>query len=102
MLCDGLTASTSTVLNYYVDVNGEEAVLYVTRNAPMMKMLFDGDNFAGTKFTCPNKGACNGMDDDTKAKIKDFLKSKGLKSFKDKEEFTLDMLQEAADILGVG
>ena len=61
MLCDGVTASTSTVLNYYVDVNGEEAVLYVTRNAPMMKMLFDGDNFAGTKFTCPNKGACNGM-----------------------------------------
>ena len=48
------------------------------------------------------KSACNGMDDDTKAKIKDFLKSKGLKSFKDKEEFTLDMLQEAADILGVG
>jgi len=59
--CENVTPITSSTLNYYVDSNGEEAVLYVTRNAWPVKMAFDGDNFTGTAFTLPNKGACNGM-----------------------------------------
>ena len=58
--CDGLTASTSTVINYYQDVNGDEALLYVTRNAKPVKLMADGDNFAGTAFTLPGKGNTNG------------------------------------------
>jgi len=60
MNCDGVSATTSTVLNYYVDANGEDAVLYVTRNAPLKKMTFDGDNFAAANISLPGKGACNG------------------------------------------
>ena len=58
--CDGVTASNTTVLNYYTDLNGEPAVLYITRNAAPVKMTFDGSNFVGTSFSLPNKGACNG------------------------------------------
>ena len=59
--CDGLTPSTSTVINYYQDVNGEDALLYVTRNAKPMKLMADGDNFAGTSITLPGKGNTNGV-----------------------------------------
>ena len=58
--CDGVSASNTTVLNYYNDLGGEPAVLYVTRNATPVKMAFDGDNFTGTTFSLPGKGACNG------------------------------------------
>ena len=58
--CDGVTASNTTVLNYYTDLNGEPAVLYVTRNASPVKMTLDGDNFIGTPVALPGKGACNG------------------------------------------
>ena len=58
--CDGLTPSTSTVINYYTDLAGEEALLYVTRNAALAKLAFEGDDLAATTFTLPNKGACNG------------------------------------------
>ena len=58
--CDGVTASNTTVLNYYNDLRGEPAVLYITRNAAPVKMTFDGDDFIGTSFSLPNKGACNG------------------------------------------
>ena len=58
--CDGLVPSTSTVINYYKDLAGEDGLLYVTRNAAPTKLFADGDNFIGTTFTLPNKGACNG------------------------------------------
>ena len=57
--CDGLTPSTSTVINYYKDLAGEDALLYVTRNAAPAKITMDGEMVA-TAFTLPNKGACNG------------------------------------------
>jgi hypothetical protein len=47
------------------------------------------------------KDAALSMDGDTKAKIIAFLKNNGLKNFKDKDAFTLEMLEEAAKILGV-
>ena len=58
--CDGVTTSNTAVLNYYNDLNGEPAVLYITRNATPVKMTFDGDDFIGAPFSLPNKGACNG------------------------------------------
>lgn len=47
------------------------------------------------------KNAALNMDSDTKTKIKEFLAANGLKNFKDKDAFTVDMLEEAAEILGV-
>ena len=47
------------------------------------------------------KEAALNMDSDTKVKIKEFLKSNGLSNFKDKDAFTIEMLEEAAEILGV-
>ena len=58
--CDGLSPTTSTVINYYTDLAGEDALLYVTRNAALAKLAFEGDDLAATTFTLPNKGACNG------------------------------------------
>ena len=52
-------STTSTVINYYVDANGDEALLYVTRNAPMVKIPMD-DLTGGTKFTMPFRGPSNG------------------------------------------
>ncbi len=59
--CDGLSPTTNTVVNYYKDLNGEDAMLYVTRNAAPVKMQFDGSELVGTSFVLPNKGACNGV-----------------------------------------
>ena len=60
--CDGTgaTVSNQTPLYYYADLAGDDAVLYVTRNAQLKKLTFDGDNFVGTTVTLPGKGACNG------------------------------------------
>ena len=59
--CDGLTPTSSTVINYYKDINGEDALLYVTRNAQPLKLMADGDNFVATTVVVPEKGNCNGM-----------------------------------------
>ena len=59
--CDGVTASTGTVVNAYTDAAGNEAVLFVNRSSSsVVKMMPDGDNFAGTSIFLPNKGNCNG------------------------------------------
>ena len=59
--CDGVTPTSSTVVNYYKDLSGEEALLYVTRNANPMKLTADGENLEGSAIVLPGKGACNGM-----------------------------------------
>ena len=60
--CDGLSPTSSTVINYYTDVNGEDALLYVTRNAQPLKLMSDGgDGLEATTIAVPAKGACNGM-----------------------------------------
>ena len=58
--CEGVSSTTSTVINYYVDLDGEESLLYVTRNAALQKLAADGDNFVAEALTLPGKGACNG------------------------------------------
>ena len=58
--CDGLSPTSSTVINYYTDLAGEEALLYVTRNAALVKIGFDGEELVPATLTLPGKGACNG------------------------------------------
>ena len=58
--CEGVSSTTSTVINYYIDLDGEESLLYVTRNAALQKLAADGDNFVAEAITLPGKGACNG------------------------------------------
>ena len=63
-----VNGQTSTVINYYTDLNGEEALLYAYRSGYPFKLTFDGDNFAKTTLDLPNvdpdvlkKGHCNGV-----------------------------------------
>ena len=55
-----VTGQTSTVINYYKDLNGEDALLYAYRSGAPSKLLADGENFTKTAISLPNKGACNG------------------------------------------
>lgn len=64
-ICEGISDAqrdNMTVMNYYTDVNGDPAVLYVYRSMSnyVKKMTYDGDNFTGTNIALPGKGACNG------------------------------------------
>jgi uncharacterized lipoprotein YddW (UPF0748 family) len=58
--CDGVGANSGTVLNYYTDLNGDDAILYVHRSNSPKKLSFNGDNFTATEFSLPNKGNNNG------------------------------------------
>ena len=58
--CDGLSPTTSTVINYYTDLAGEDALLYVTRNATPLKLAADGDGFTATPIVLPGKAPSNG------------------------------------------
>ena len=56
---DMVSATTSTVINYYTDVNGEGALLYVTRNAQIVKIPYD-EMTAGTIIQLPGRAPSNG------------------------------------------
>mgnify|MGYP002857697895 CR=1 FL=1 len=58
--CDGVDANSGTVLNYYTDLSGDDAILYITRNSAPKKLAYEGDNFTMTEFSLPNKSATNG------------------------------------------
>ena len=58
--CDGVGANSGTVLNYYTDLDGNDALLYVNRSNSLKKLAFDGDGFTATVISLPNKGNCNG------------------------------------------
>ena len=58
--CDGVGPNSGTVLNYYTDLNGDDAILYINRSSSPKKLAFDGDNFTATEFSLPNKGNNNG------------------------------------------
>ena len=58
--CDGVAPNGGTVLNYYTDLNGNDAVLYVNRSNSLKKLAFTGDDFTATDISLPNKGNCNG------------------------------------------
>ncbi len=54
--CSNVTTSTTTPIYPYVDLNGNDALLYYTRTHNPVKLLPDGDNYAGTVFGLPFKG----------------------------------------------
>ena len=58
---DDWTVNSGSLVNYYKDINGDDALLCVTRNAAPVKALFDNDNLDGTAISLPNKGATNGV-----------------------------------------
>ena len=58
--CDGVAPNSGTVLNYYTDLNGNDAVLYVNRSNSLKKLAFTGDDFTATDISLPSKGNCNG------------------------------------------
>ena len=58
--CDGVAATTGTLLNAYTDLNGEDAILYVNRSSTVKKLMPNGDNFDAVTIDLPNKGNCNG------------------------------------------
>ena len=59
--CNGVSATSGTMLNAYTDANGDDAVLHVNRSSgTITKMMPDGDNFIGTAVSLPGKGNCNG------------------------------------------
>ena len=58
--CDGVSPNSGTVLNYYTDLDGNDAILYVNRSNALKKLAFDGDNFTAATVNLPDKGNCNG------------------------------------------
>ncbi len=63
--CTGLTATnTSTVINYYKDLAGKDALIFAYRSGAPGKITDDPEsegNFIRYGITLPNKGACNGV-----------------------------------------
>lgn len=66
--CDGLVnPQSSTVINYYIDLQGEEALIYAYRSGNPAKLVADGDNYTFTSIVLPNldevnkKGHANGI-----------------------------------------
>ena len=66
--CDGLVnPQSSTVINYYVDKDGNDALVYAYRSGNPAKLVADGDNFSFTSIVLPNlddvnkKGHANGV-----------------------------------------
>lgn len=51
-----VTGQTSTVINYYTDLNGEDALIYAYRSGYPFKLTFEGDNFAKTSLDLPAAG----------------------------------------------
>lgn len=56
-----VTGQTSTVINYYKDLNGEDAMVYAYRSGNPSKLMFDGDNLTATPIVLPGKGHSNGI-----------------------------------------
>ena len=62
MVGEGVTPTSSTVINYYTDINGDEALLYVTRNDHPRKLAYVDDQYTSTLITLPpGKSNTNGM-----------------------------------------
>ena len=59
--CDGLVGQTSTVINYFKDLNDEDAMIFAYRSGNPSKLMFDGDNLTATPIVLPGKGHCNGI-----------------------------------------
>ena len=54
--CTKVTASTTSPIYYYKDLNGDDALLYYTRTTNPVKLMPDGDGFEGTALSLPFRG----------------------------------------------
>ena len=59
---DGVTPTSSTVINPYTDINGDDVLLYVTRNDHPRKLSYNDDTYTSSLVTLPTgKSNTNGM-----------------------------------------
>ena len=59
---DGLVGINTTVINYYKDLNGEDALAYAYRSGAPSKLTFDDQgNIIRKALTLPDKGNSNGL-----------------------------------------
>lgn len=59
--CGNVTCSTTTPIYYYADLEGNDVLLYNTRNANPVKLYPDGDNYSYNVFMLPSRGTTMGM-----------------------------------------
>jgi hypothetical protein len=59
--CGNVTTSTTTPIYYYTDLEGNDVLLYNTRNANPVKLYADGDNYSPSVFMLPSRGTAMGM-----------------------------------------
>ncbi len=58
---DGFTGQSSTVINYYKDLNDEDAMVFAYRSGNPTKLTWDGEELVSTPIVLPGKGHCNGI-----------------------------------------
>ena len=61
MAGDGIMTISSVVINPYTDVNGEDALLYWSRNDQPRKLLYADDQFTASVVNLENHSNTNGM-----------------------------------------
>jgi len=59
--CGNVTCSTTTPIYYYTDLEGNDVLLYNTRNANPVKLYPEGDNYSYNVFMLPSRGTAMGM-----------------------------------------
>ena len=57
----GTTSQSSLVINYFKDLNGDDALMYAYRSGAPSKLLPDGEDFTKTPIVLPGKGFSNGI-----------------------------------------
>lgn len=58
---DGLIGINTSVVYYYKDLAGEDALIFSYRSGADSKITFDGEEMIRSTFLLPNKGASNGV-----------------------------------------
>jgi hypothetical protein len=61
MVGDGLQTSGSVVINPYTDINGDDALLYWSRNGNPEKLLYTDNQFTATALLLQGRANTNGM-----------------------------------------
>ena len=59
--CSGVSQATTNPIYAYTDLDGNDALLYNNRTANPIKLLPDGDGYAGTAIVLPNRGTTMGL-----------------------------------------
>lgn len=60
-VCTGVSPVTTNPIYAYTDVAGNDALLFNNRTANPIKLLPDGDGYAGTAISLPNRGTTMGL-----------------------------------------